>query len=300
METFRPKLILAPTDFSETAAHALRYASALAERFDAHLLVMYADPFMPAVDLAAIPAASFDLAQQNMIEEAREKLEVHAEENVRQSVPYDVRVIVGVPEKAIIEQAREAGADLIVMGTHGRSGVRRIVFGSVTAGVMRAAPVPVIAVNSVTAEDADVRKILCPVTFDPVCSAALRCAAAISSVPRAPIVLLQLLEEHELPGMADHLLRLREWPPSDLAGRCDFKILPAHSPDRTIPEIAEMTNSDLIALGIPESRSVSDILRGTLAEHVIRRSDCAVLTVNAVASRRVRDNAVERVGAAVL
>src|SRR5438128_7488626 len=119
METFRPKLILAPTDFSETAAHALRYATALSERFDAHLLVMYVDSFIPAVDFAAIPAGSFDLAQQKMIAEARETLEVHAEMNMCASVPYEVRVVVGSPVMAIVEEARETGADLIVMGTHG-------------------------------------------------------------------------------------------------------------------------------------------------------------------------------------
>jgi nucleotide-binding universal stress UspA family protein len=283
METFRPKLILAPTDFSETAAHALRYASALAERFDAHLLVMYADPFMPAVDFTAIAAASFDLEQQNMIDEAREKLEVHAEENIRQSVPYDVRVIIGAPQTAIIEQAHEAGADLIVMGTHGRSGLSRILFGSVTAHVMRVAPAPVIAVNSATPETAEVRKVLVPVTSEPLCREALPFVAALASAPDAPIVFLQFADDDRpLEDTLDRLLSLQQWVPNELGSRCEFKIMPGRQADRSITSLAKFTNSDLIALTIPEGRGLGDVLRGTLAERVIRQSGCPVLTVNSV------------------
>src|SRR5215203_6479301 len=95
MEPFEPKLMLVPTDFSEPAAHALRYASALAERFGAHLLVMHADRFVPVVDFIATPADVFGEVQESMIENAREVLQAHAEENISAAVPFDLRVIVG-------------------------------------------------------------------------------------------------------------------------------------------------------------------------------------------------------------
>jgi len=56
METPTPKLILVPTDFSAPAAHALRYAAALGARFEAHLLVIYADLFVPPADFSALHA----------------------------------------------------------------------------------------------------------------------------------------------------------------------------------------------------------------------------------------------------
>ena len=286
METFRPKLILAPTDFSETAAHALRYASALAERFDAHLLVMYADPFMPAVDFTAIAASTFDFAQQNMIEEAREELEVHAEENVRKSVPYDIRVIIGSPVVAISEVVRETAADLIVMGTHGRTGLRRILFGSVTSDVMRLAPVPVIAVNSATPENADVRRVLVPVTSEHLCHDALPYAAALTSAPDTPFVFLQFADDDRpLEDTLDRLINLQRWAPNELGDRCEFKIMPARQADRSITSVAKFTNSDLIALTIPEGHGLGDALRATLAERIIRQSGCPVLTVNSLVPR---------------
>lgn len=125
MESLVPRLILVPTDFSAPASHALRYASALGERFGAHLLVIYADPFSPPAEVNASGTGAFTAARDVMIDEAREQLELHAERNISTNVPYDVRVIVGHPLDAITEAARESGANLVVMGTHGRSGISR-------------------------------------------------------------------------------------------------------------------------------------------------------------------------------
>ena len=73
METIRPKLILLPTDFSPPSAHALRYAAALGGRFGAHLLVIYADTFIPQVDLTIGAAGVFDLPREELVEAAREQ-----------------------------------------------------------------------------------------------------------------------------------------------------------------------------------------------------------------------------------
>lgn len=162
MEPFEPKLILVPTDFSETAAHALRYASALAERFGAHLLVIHADSFVPVVDFTAMPADLFCEVQDSMVENAREVLQAHAEENIGAGVPFELRVITGSAREAIAAQIRESGADLVVMGTHGRTGMNRLLFGSVTEAVMRTATVPVIVVNPGASERAHVGEV--PVT----------------------------------------------------------------------------------------------------------------------------------------
>ncbi len=153
MEPLVPKLILVPTDFSAPAAHALRYASSLAERLGARLLVVHADPFMVPIDFTAAAAGTFEIVRDSMIEEAREQLEGHAEQCISRGVPYDTRVLVGMPVDAVVDQVREAGADLVIMGTHGRTGVRRFLMGSVTEAVVRVAPVPVITINPLTARN---------------------------------------------------------------------------------------------------------------------------------------------------
>ena len=141
MEPLTPKLILVPTDFSAPAAHALRYAAALGERFRAHLLVIYVDAFVPPGDLE------------------REQLQTFAETHIPATVPFDIRVLTGDPATTIVSQVGETGADLIVMGTHGRTGLQRLLFGSVTEAVIRQAPVPVIAVHQSTPADAPMQVI---------------------------------------------------------------------------------------------------------------------------------------------
>lgn len=277
MEPCEPKLILVPTDFSEPAARALRYASALAERFGAHLLVVHADHFTPVVDFTAIPAAVFDDVCDSMVENAREILQRHVEENIGPAIPFDVRVIVGVAVEAITAQVQQSGANLVVMGTHGRTGVGRLFFGSVTEAVMQTSTVPVIAVSSRTPATARVGTIFCPVTFTATSREALRYAAALSEGETASLVLVHPVAGGET---AMHTLtHMRNWVPPELAGRCEMKLATADDAG-AIVAMAQDAGADLIALAVKPSVSVYEELRGTLAERIVQQSGCAVLTMN--------------------
>lgn len=285
MESLKPKLILVPTDFSKAAAHAVRYASALGERFGAHLLVIYADMFIPPVDFTATAGGSFTLTRDEMIEGAREQLEAHAENNIERNVPYDVRVVVDDPVDAIVSEARESGANLVVMGTHGRSGVSRLIFGSVTEAVIRIAPVPVLAVNPSTSESASVTRVLCPVNFTDACRAALRQAVALLDTDDSPIQLFHGLEGKELQPSIEELIRLHEWAPPEIAGRCELKTVPSRAPAGDILDLALATATDLIALDVNPGRSIFEALRGSVAERIVQESHCPVLTMNPHAVR---------------
>jgi len=280
MEPLVPRLIVVPTDFSAPAAHALRYASNLAERFDAHLLVIHADRFMVPVDFTAAPAGTFDVARDAMIEEAREQLEGHAEQCISRSVPYDTRVIVSRPIDAIIDQLRETGADLIVMGTHGRSGVRRLLLGSVTEAVMRVAPVPVIAVNPQSSERGTIGKVLCPIDYTQACADALVQAAAFAD----KLVLVHGVDQ--IGRCFDELPRLRAWVPPEIVDRCELKLMTANASPAEIVSFAREIGADLIALGLSADRTLSESLFGSLAEQILHHSACAVLTINAFAARK--------------
>lgn len=281
MEPYQPKLILVPTDFSEPAVRALRYASAFAQRFGAHLLVIYADPFISPVDFMAIPAGTFDESREVMMEKAREELQSHAEENIASTVPFDLRVVVGTPAAAIVEVARSAGANLVIMGTHGRSGVSRLVLGSVTESVMRMSPAPVIAVNASVSEDAaHIHKVLSPVTFTAESRSALLHAASLVTDSVAPMVLLGTAEEIDAHMGTQSLMRLQKWIPIELAGRCETKLMAPNSDAGDIVGEAVATGANLIALGVEPDRTVFETLRGTLAERVVQQSSCPVLVVN--------------------
>ncbi|MEA2488683.1 MAG: hypothetical protein QOH21_475 [Acidobacteriota bacterium] len=236
MQTQTPKLILVPTDFSAPAAHALRYAAALGARFEAHLLVIYAGLFVPPVDFTSGAAGIFDIPRDDLIEAAREQLQTFAETNMSTDLPYDVRVMFGTPVEAILDLVRESGANLVVMGTHGRTGLRRLLFGSVTEAVMRVAPVPVIAVHEATPETAPMQVIA---------------GSRSSAEGRAAIEYAGLLADVDT-------ARFVETSETDLL------------------DAARRERVDLIALGVSgEHRD---------RQGVVQHSNCAVLTVNALAA----------------
>lgn len=271
IKPFVPRLILVPTDLSDPAAHALRYASSLAERLGARLLVIHADPFIP-------------LSRDAMMVAAREELQQHAERNIRPSVPFDLRVIIGEPLDAIVAQVTESGADLIVMGTHGRTGMSRLIVGSVTEAVMRIVPVPVIAVNPLAIDTAAMEKVVCPVNFTPACREALRHAAALASRSGAPLVLLHAVDHGETEAGIEERKRLHDWLPAELADRCELKLISStHEADRIV-ETAANVRAQLIAFGVTAGRSPAEPLLGTIAERVVQQSRCPVLTVNAHAA----------------
>ncbi|HXH42035.1 MAG TPA: universal stress protein [Thermoanaerobaculia bacterium] len=280
MDTFRPNLILVATDFSKAAAHALRYASAIAERLVARLIVVYADEFIPPFDDERKLEASLASGRMgNSIAAAQERLVAHVEENVSTCVPFDARVIVDSPISAIVKEARECGAGLLVMGTQGRTGVRRLIVGSVCESVMRAVSIPVMAVSMAAAdhESLAIHKVVCIVDQSPECAAALRIAAAMA--PEARLILLNPREEERPIEAAERLMRLRRWLPAELVDRCELRLVDAGWSAEHMADFAAIAGADLIVAGGQRSRGVTDRFRGTTTDRIVQRSECPVLVV---------------------
>jgi nucleotide-binding universal stress UspA family protein len=138
-----PKLehILCPVDFSETSGHAFRYAVLLAEQFGARLTVLH------VIEEAPLFAGFESMPAMNVLEEAEQAARRQLEE-LAAGAPARVETMLirGGTYKSIVSYAEEHAADLIVMGTHGRSGLEYAFFGSVTERVMRRSPCPVLIV----------------------------------------------------------------------------------------------------------------------------------------------------------
>jgi len=134
--------ILCPIDFDPNSLLALQLASELAQERKAtlHLLHVVAMPPGPEV---ALPFGKMEMA-------ARTKLERLAGQKVNSKVRYQVEVMMGDPGVEILQAAKRQGADLIVMATHGRKGLRHLVLGSVAEHVVREAPCPVLTVKPKT------------------------------------------------------------------------------------------------------------------------------------------------------
>jgi universal stress protein A len=131
--------ILCPVDFDPNSLLALQLASELAQERGAtlHLLHVVAMPPGPEV---ALPFGKMETA-------ARSKLERIARQKVNGKALYEVEVLMGDPAVEVLQAAKRLGANLIVMATHGRRGLRRLVLGSVAEHVVREAPCPVLTVK---------------------------------------------------------------------------------------------------------------------------------------------------------
>jgi nucleotide-binding universal stress UspA family protein len=286
MITNRPNRILVPTDFSEVATHALRYASDLARRTGATLTVLYADRFLPPIDYTASLGVWDDTTFALLEARATEQLHADAETNIDPSVPFDAVVRVAAPIDGILSQARESGAGMIVMGTHGRSGFRRLVIGSVTEEVMRRAEVPVIAVPPAGMASPSMLTILCPVIYNSQCFDALEFAATIAP-PDARFIVARAATSEQWADMDRDLTDLREWVPASIASRADFKLLMRGHVAEQVEHYARIAHADLIVTSEQLDRSATDRLQGSFAERLMQHSDCPVLTVNARAARTV-------------
>jgi nucleotide-binding universal stress UspA family protein len=139
--------VLVPTDFSETSKIALTYGMALVERFDAALHLVHV--VAPLVGLYPT------LAEQGPRDELDRAITSRAWDDLNNLLPADDRRRVhaelavewGTPFLEIIRYAREHQIDLVTMGTHGRSGIKHLLMGSVAENVVRSAPCPVLTVR---------------------------------------------------------------------------------------------------------------------------------------------------------
>jgi len=151
----RIKRVLVPTDFSRMSELALSYALSLAARDGAALHLLH------VVDDAVFAAAYADglyvelpLLRSRAIEDGERKLAAAAEAVKAANIDVTTDVVVGKPAACITQAAEQRGTDLIVMGTHGRSGLAHLMLGSVAERVLRMAPCPVMTVRD-TARVAD-------------------------------------------------------------------------------------------------------------------------------------------------
>jgi nucleotide-binding universal stress UspA family protein len=138
--------ILCPVDFSETSDIALGYAVPLAERFGARITALHVYQLMGLIypeDVLVDPMGT----DAKLRKSCEERLDKAVGKYTTGGVQITTALREGLPYVEILEAAGTLGADLIVMGTHGRSGIQRALVGSVTERVLRSATVPVLSVR---------------------------------------------------------------------------------------------------------------------------------------------------------
>lgn len=138
--------ILCPTDFSESSQNAVRYAIEFGRKIDGHVRFLHV---LPGGNIAAKTAEGYGVpvgaAEKNdVVPDDFSTMLINARKKGLQA---DVLMLMGEASKAINEQADSWGADLIIMGSHGRTGLKRLMVGSVAEAVFRSSAIPVLLVK---------------------------------------------------------------------------------------------------------------------------------------------------------
>lgn len=139
--------ILIPIDFSDYSKTALKYAVNFAQQFSAEMILVYVvEPVIYPPDFSmgqiAIPSLTSEFDER-----AKEELNKLAKTEIPQNLKVSVKIKTGKPFVEIIETAAEESVDLIIIATHGHSGVEHILFGSTAEKVVRKAPCPVLTLR---------------------------------------------------------------------------------------------------------------------------------------------------------
>lgn len=139
------KTILVPCDFSLHAEHALTCAVSLARLANAKILLLYAVPFFSRLSYTEVPIlVDIPKLESQLLAEGETQLQQFIAQHNVANVSVEPRVMLGDPFAVICRVAEEEQVDLIVMGSHGRTGLTHVFLGSVAERVVRHAPCPVL------------------------------------------------------------------------------------------------------------------------------------------------------------
>jgi nucleotide-binding universal stress UspA family protein len=141
------KTILFATDFSENSEYAFKYALDMARKYQSLLVIVHV--INEPVDLRGfyVPHISFESLEEEIEEGARKMMKKFCRMHISDYENYQTFIVPGIPYDEIIKKAMDLPADLIIMGTQGRSGLDHVLFGSTAEKVVRKSSVPVMTVR---------------------------------------------------------------------------------------------------------------------------------------------------------
>ena len=289
------KKVLFPTDQSACAEQALAQATYLADWHEAelHALSVVETETFPPRGLDELELSDEDIAEQlHLLWEGGET------ERKEDALPSLTTEQMKAPSAAegILHYAGQNDIDLIVMGTHGRRGARRLLMGSVAAEVVRRAECPVYTLRAKEHESSStrtVRRVLAPVDFSDFTEMTIDYAVELAQTYGARVDLLHVVENPAYPEpygaepMGIDLGRLKEGAYEGLEelvreeiGYEDVRVdVEIGHPASLITDYADAHDIDLIVIPTHGRSGLKRLLMGSVAEKVVRRAPCPVFTV---------------------
>jgi nucleotide-binding universal stress UspA family protein len=299
--------ILCPIDFSDFSRRALDHAVAISRWYESTITLLHVCTVVPVAAYApgsgVLPSAALTPEDRKALLASMERF---AEGEAGTNVAIDLDIAEGSTATAILAKADAMPADLLVMGTHGRSGFERLVLGSVTEKVLRKAACPVLTVpkavpDVVPAPPVLFKRIICAIDFSDCSMHALNYAMSLAQEADAHLTVMHVIElppdvprevhetvlagprnlrEYLALAEEDARARLKEAIPDSVRAYCTVDtVQPTGKPYREILRVAEEQTADLIVIGIHGRGPVDRLLFGSTAQHLVRQASCPVLTL---------------------
>lgn len=294
----KPRTILAAVDFSETGDGAARWAAEIAGAHGASLVLFHAlapaMPADPAPEFLPLPARFYD----DLSDAARTRLARLAAEIGSRTARVETAIEVGPAAATVITAARRLGADLVVAGTRGLTGWKKMLLGSTVAHIVRGADCPVLVVHP---EDAGSprrpRTVVVPTDFSDDASCAVDAAIRLLGRGReervvlvhafhlpiefvAPLPAPMLLEDR---AQAHAAARIASEKIAERIRECglgvEIRVVEGYPPEEIVRAALE-TGADLVAMGTHGRSGLKRLLLGSTAERVLPAAPCPVLTVH--------------------
>jgi len=141
------KRILFPVDLSESSTKMVPYVQTVAEKFESKIHILFAARVFEYFTSIYVPHPSINKFEKEIIEGAEKRLYEFMDEHFSNFSNTKTTVVAGDASEEILNYIEDQQIDLVIMGTHGRKGMDKIIFGSVAERVLKASPVPVMVVN---------------------------------------------------------------------------------------------------------------------------------------------------------
>ena len=288
--------ILCTTDLSDHSNTAITYGVSLAREFNAKLYICHVVDLTATVAYGEVLYAPIEI-QEKTVAFAREQIERNMQ---AASFEWETLISVGRPADEIANRVAEHAIDLVVSATQGRSGLKRVILGSVTGRLMRSLDCPFLIVrNRENSRGSLFKRIMVGCDFSEDSNLAFQYGLSLAQEFEAELHLVHVMEtddyrdlikgetgtEVEYPGHEEKREQLRRMLPEESYNWCrPTLVLLAGRPFEEITKYALFNHMDLIVLGIRGHNLIEKLLAGSTTDRVSRQSPCPVLSVCPVKS----------------
>lgn len=293
------KKILVPTDFSEYSQDALIYAASLAKTFGATIECIHVIDltFLSANGPSGVYSSATDIegTMKSLRARSQKELDFFVRKEHVQGIDVKGHLREGIAADEIVKLADEIHADLVVIPTHGRSGLDKLVFGSTCERVIRTASIPVLVLKAgvrAAGKDLGLKRILCPIDFSAFSESSLPLARGFAKQFGAALVLAHIVDNRfDYPewtpdvtqnNTAALLKAAKEHVERVAKGMPEIKAeihVSAGVPSRTLVDLTADGKADLVIMPTHGRKGIAHMLLGSVTERVARGSQCPVLIV---------------------